>query len=538
MKKDATPKKAKSSADDKTKISKIVDAIVAECSPLPDTTNLFNKIRELENSNIDYTTLLAKRFGKSTIPEQEFMINHLFPHLKRLSLSESLNSIVQKETLAPRITIDVLHYLIRSDSMINHQLLEDTNKAEEIANQFSTLLESSNSLESHDGTTLFKKFCETPPSFQLGIVMELTHLKGEKTLPLLLKILSTKSKIAHNIIDFLGSFADKNSAHLLNQVLKETKDKELSKNIKKTLYRLKNKGIEVSPTEPDIKTKTEKKKVPLLPPTAYATTIDPLGERLILAIKPKNDQELTIFQFLTSDQKGINDLIASVTTPKDFKNYLTKIESTKEITMVEIDLDYCHFLIKESSQRNHTSGTSIPGNYFLWKKFFGEYDKNSDKATIYNLLNSDEIRSQEFLLQQSEELIDKYKFTFWLLEWKLLVNCQKEIHEIENSLLVLSEHQKDERINETVKNTSRLFFDDKNRSSFQRRLEDTAYILWKAGKTEDSKSAFAAALAFAPGGTPSEDHPFSLKTVKQNFKFLKEQTEKEKRSDSGRIVLP
>ena len=154
------------------------------------------------------------------------------------------------------------------------------------------------------------------------------------------------------------------------------------------------------------------------------------------------------------------------------------------------------------------------------------------------MLNSDEIISHEFLLQQSEELIDKYKFTFWLLEWKLLVDCQKEIHEIENSLLVLSEYQKDERINETVKNTSRLFFDDKNRSSFQRRLEDTAYILWKAGKTEDSKSAFAAALAFTPGGTPSEDHPFALKTVKQNFKFLKEQTQKEKRSDSGRIVLP
>jgi len=82
-----------------------------------------------------------------------------------------------------------------------------------------------------------------------------------------------------------------------------------------------------------------------------------------------------------------------------------------------------------------------------------------------------------------------------------------------------------------VKNTARLFFDDKNRSSFQRRLEDTAYILWKAGKTEDSKSAFAAALAFTPGGIPSEDHPFALKTVKQNFKFLKEQTQKEKRSD-------
>ncbi|MCK5011557.1 MAG: hypothetical protein KAS98_13770, partial [Deltaproteobacteria bacterium] len=474
----------------------------------------------------------------STIAEQEFIINHLLPHLKRFSLSESLNNVVRKELLAPRITIDILHYLIRSDTMVDQQILENANKAAEIVNQFSTLLQSSSSLESQDSTTLFDKFSKTSPSLQLGIIMELLHREGEKIEILLLKLLKTNSKIAHKVIDLLGSRAEKKSASLLNHMLKETKNKELSKSIKKTLYRLKNKGIEVSPTEPDIKTKTEKKKVPLLPPTAYATTIDPLGERLILAIKPKNDQELTIFQFLTSDQKGINDLIASVTTPKDFKNYLTKIESTKEITMVEIDLDYCHFLIKESSQRNHTSGTAIPGNYFLWKKFFGEYDKNSDKAAIHNLLNSDEIISQEFLLQQSEELVDKYKFTFWLLEWKLLVDCQKEIHETENSLLVLSEHQKDERINETVKNTARLFFDDKNRSSFQRRLEDTAYILWKAGKTEDSKSAFAAALAFTPGGIPSEDHPFALKTVKQNFKFLKEQTQKEKRSDSGRIVLP
>jgi hypothetical protein len=115
MKKNATPKKAKSTADDKTTISRIIDEIVAECSPLADTTNLFSKIRELENSNIDYTTFLSKKFSKSTIPEQAFMINHLFPHLKRFNLSESLNSIVQKETLAPRITIDVLHYLIRSD---------------------------------------------------------------------------------------------------------------------------------------------------------------------------------------------------------------------------------------------------------------------------------------------------------------------------------------------------------------------------------------------------------------------------------------
>jgi len=537
-KKKVTKKKARPLTDDKTRISKIVDEIVAECSPLPDTVNLFSKIRELENSPIDYSTVLSKKFSKSPIPQQEFMIKHLLPHLKRFSLSENLNNVVQKETLAPRIIIDVLHYLIRSDTIIDHQLLENANRAGEIVNQFSTLLESSPSLESQDAALLFDKFCETPTSLQLGILMELTHLKGEKILPLLSKVFNTNSKIAPKVIDFIGSLADKDSAHILNQILKETKDKELSKSIKKTLYRLKNKGIDVSPPKPIKTDKTEKKREPLPSPIAYVTTVDPLGERLILAVKPKSNQELAIFQFLINDQRGIKDLIASITTAKDFKNYMTKIENTKDITMVEIELAYCHFLIKESSQRNHASGTALPDNYFLWKKFFSEYDSNLDKAAIYTILNADEIRAKEFLLQQSEDLIEKCEYAFWVLEWKFLAERYKELYEAEHSALVLAEYQKDSRVNAVVKKTARLFFDDKNRFLFRRRLEETAYILWKTGKVEESQSAFAAALAFTPEGLLSEHHPFAIKTVDENFRFLKEQAQKEKRSESGRIVLP
>jgi len=537
MKKNSNNEKIKHCSDNKAEISKILNEIIAECSPLPDTVNLISKIRKLEHTTVDYTAILSKIFRKSTISEQEFIINHLLPHLKRLSLSESLHNLVQKETFAPRVMIDTLHYLIRSDTIIDHQLLEKANQAEEIVNQFSTLLESSTSLESKDGSILFDKFYKTPPSLQLGILMELIHLKGKKIQPLLLNILNTNIKIVQNVIDFLGSLADNNVASLLNHLLKETKDKELSKHIKKTLYRLKNKGVEVPPPEIVKTDKTEKKKVPLPSPVAYATTIDPLGERLILAVKPKNDHEHTIFQFLTSDQKGINDLIASITTPKDFKNYLTKIENTKDITMVEIDLAYCHFLLKEFSRKNHTSGNRLPDNHFLWKKFFGQYDSTLDKAMIYTIFNAEEIRGKESLLQQSEDLIGKFTYAFWLLEWKFLVDSYKELYESEHSTLVLAEYQKESRINEIVKNTAKLFFDDKNRLLFQRRLEEIAYILWKTGKVEESQSAFAAALAFTPEGVPSEHHPFAIKTVEENFKFLKEQTKKEKRSESGNIIL-
>jgi hypothetical protein len=266
--------------------------------------------------------------------------------------------------------------------------------------------------------------------------------------------------------------------------------------------------------------------------------MDPLGERLILTIKPKSDQELNIFQFLVSDQKGINDLIASITTPKDFEKKKKKISGAKDITMVEIDLDYCHFLIKEASQKNHASGTKIPEHFFLWKKFFASDKTPLNRTAIYTLLNPEEIKSKELLLKRSEDLVDKYHFAYWLLEWKLLIECYKELYEIENSLIVLTDHQKKSRTAEITQKTARLFFDDKNRILFKRRLEEIAYILFKTDRKEDAQSAIAAALAFEPGGVVSENHPFALKTVEKNFAFLKEQSQKEKRSDTGRIILP
>ena len=123
--KNKEPKKtAKPAADEKAGIAKIVDEILSGCSTVPDTTLLFSKIRELERSAIDYASIVSKRFGKSTIAEQAFMINHLFPHLKKFSLSESLNSVVQKESFAPQVLVDILHYLIRSDTIIDSNLLQ------------------------------------------------------------------------------------------------------------------------------------------------------------------------------------------------------------------------------------------------------------------------------------------------------------------------------------------------------------------------------------------------------------------------------
>src|SRR4030042_4047893 len=157
--KNKEPQKAhEPGADEKPSIAKIVDEILSGCSTLPDTTQLFSKIRELERSATDYAAIVSKRFGKSSIAEQAFMINHLFPHLKKFSLSESLNSVVQKESFAPQILVDILHYLIRSDTIIDSNLLQSANEAEALANQLGKLLEDSKTLQSPEGAKMLIAF--------------------------------------------------------------------------------------------------------------------------------------------------------------------------------------------------------------------------------------------------------------------------------------------------------------------------------------------------------------------------------------------
>ena len=67
MSKKTSRKKSESGTEDKAAVTRIVDEIVSGSSPLPDTTHLFSKIRELEDTTADYTAILSKKFSKSTI---------------------------------------------------------------------------------------------------------------------------------------------------------------------------------------------------------------------------------------------------------------------------------------------------------------------------------------------------------------------------------------------------------------------------------------------------------------------------------------
>ena len=112
-----------------------------------------------------------------------------------------------------------------------------------------------------------------------------------------------------------------------------------------------------------------------------------------------------------------------------------------------------------------------------------------------------------------------------------------QLHETEDSPIIMPSQQKEERLDKIHKEMAGKFIDEEKRRLYKRRLEEMAYFLLKTNREDDAQSALAAALAFGPEGVPSDKHPFALRLIKEGLSVYYSEKKEEKKK-SNLIVTP
>jgi len=129
----------------------------------------------------------------------------------------------------------------------------------------------------------------------------------------------------------------------------------------------------------------------------------------------------------------------------------------------------------------------------------------------------------------------------WRLDASRLESLGMEWARRQRTGLVLEEVGPEGDTEHAVKWIVERYFDAKTRVFFKRRLEETAYMLWRRDRTLHAKMALAAALAMEPPDRRLDDHPFLVELVLYNLKILsvlmEEQQQKEIRP-GVRLILP
>jgi len=334
------------------------------------------------------------------------------------------------------------------------------------------------------------------------------------------------------LAELMVTIPDQIIGRLLHRMFEVTQDKKVRKVIKRSLYRLKNKGIVLE----EILSDQEK---PILRPLqaelkeGFASGIDPLGQRLLWLIIPHRGRGLTVIHGIVSDQDGIVDFSQDEMTRKGFRSFFEEVKEKNPFPFVEIEPSYVAFLFTQAYQLNLEKKGSPPKDYLQAKTEVEGLKKDYAEPLIYSHLKADDIAGDDRLLKKGADLLKADVYSSWRIEEEQIRPYADEVWEAEESKIVLNPSQKEARFQAIYLKALTDLFPEERKSLYRRRLEEMAYVLFKLGREEEAKTSLSMAVDLEKPLNPIQPNPFLFQLViKSIFSLLAEAYEKKSKEVS------
>ncbi len=341
------------------------------------------------------------------------------------------------------------------------------------------------------------------------------------------------------IVSAMGAISNERTAKLLLALSQSVSDKRVIKGIRRSLYRIEQKGISVEAVQ------AEKHERSVLRPPAedeshgFISAVDSEGSQIVILTVSRKPKGLYLLQGIVSDTRGLIEFNRVETTKRGFRDFYQSMRQPGQFAIVEADVSHCRFLLEQAARLTEGQGKSPPAAYFSSKR---ELDKIEpvDSPPVFVLLNEKEIQGDARLLKKSSELFQSEPFSSWFLPPEQVEKYAQLIEDAEESRLVLNPAQKEERLQETYRKALVEIFTDERRRLYRRRLEEMAYVLMKEGDEESARLALAASidLRSARMALEIEPNPFLLNLVTRSIYVIVARDMEKKETEPSLIVKP
>lgn len=283
-------------------------------------------------------------------------------------------------------------------------------------------------------------------------------------------------------------------ARLLLDLNPHCRSKSVHKGIKRTLYRLEQKGIELPRSienQGDGVGKGVLREVETSPITGYLSEFDGARNRMLALLIPKVSKgKLFLFALLSPDG-GLENLTALEVNKKEAKEILGELEEHSGHPFWEADPGHVAFVLKEA--HDHKSNLSKED-----EGIFGG---------IFNLLNSLKsvgpapiIRSlfpRDLSVGAAPLALDPIlaipEVFYYQLEDEVIDPYRTAVRNVQEGILIVSPVQKREQIREIIEKACREIFQDSRRTGLIRYLEEVAYLYFLKGQSPEARALYNAA---------------------------------------------
>ncbi|MBW1767260.1 MAG: hypothetical protein JRJ65_09455 [Deltaproteobacteria bacterium] len=349
-------------------------------------------------------------------------------------------------------------------------------------------------------------------------------------------------ELAQALVEKLPS-GDSETVKLILAIREVFTQKNVQKAVKKTIFRLKQRGLFIPEPEsrkgaPLLIRKTEK-----VVPTVYIGPIDGTGSRLIFIALPQIPKGFQVGIGAASDEEGIVDFVSGEYSKKRMKEvkdlFLEKFSLT-----VEASLAHAATILEKAYTRKEQAFRESSRNYLQLRPLILENVSLLDRPAIYDCIPFDSVSVETLTDSQIDKLLGHKLMESWIIDVEKMKPLADEILKVEESSIIISEGQRANRVTDIKQKGIAELYQDSRRLLLKYRLEEMAYVFFKLDEEEYVSLSLAAAFSLDDKDSPLRVNPFLMAMVERSLDYYTEMAKGRAESEgleedsASRIVLP
>jgi hypothetical protein len=295
--------------------------------------------------------------------------------------------------------------------------------------------------------------------------------------------------------------------------------KEVQKAAKRTLFRLKQKGVEVPGREGESQTVFVAGRPEEAPePSAFLSPPDGIGGRAVLLMVPRVPAGIDLAMGIVSDEKGLIEFVLGRYSRK-------KAREMKEVFfqvmphLIETTVSHAATVL-ESCYHEGSESPRQAEEYLKIRPWLLQEIPTRNTPPVYDLIPEKPPIEGAMTASRVEKLMGHEWMKSWIITPEDIKPLVEEMQKTEESPILISGGQKSSRKEDLKETFVKEYYTEERKKRLKSRLEEIAYLLRQGGEEEYARLALGAALSLDEKDSGFQANPFLRNLVERTLAYF------------------
>jgi hypothetical protein len=321
---------------------------------------------------------------------------------------------------------------------------------------------------------------------------------------------------AAEIAAALGDLGTPEVAAVLVAVEPDIRDRAVRKEIRRALYRLRQRGVSIpapsaTPAPPTAATAAET--------DGLVSGFDARGDRVLWIVRSLATGGSFVVAATANEPGGLRDVHVAETSRKQLREVRRRMEAEAHVRLVAVDWRTCDALLVEAHER--AGATERERDYLRVRPRLTTDPPRPPDEPVSARIAPPTADEEVALVAGSATLLEEAELRSWYPTPEASAPYVEEIRAIRASPLVLSRAAGEDRVREVLRRAAETLFPP---TVLARRLGGTAYVLAETGRPAAARQALAVAHRLVARPADALELPFVAALVERGIGILLAET--------------